>query len=47
MFGRILHVIGGKNLVLAWACFLLRNKYSILFTDGEQVGIPLAFLLKF
>ena len=46
-FGRILHKISGDNLVLAWACFLLRKKYRVLFTDGEQIGIPLAFLLKF
>ncbi len=47
VFGRILNKFGGNNLVLAWACFLLRKKYRVLFTDGEQVGIPLAFLLKF
>lgn len=46
-FGRILHKLGGDNLVMAWACFLLRKKYRVLFTDGEQIGIPLAFMLKF
>ncbi|NLG71808.1 MAG: glycosyltransferase family 4 protein [Chloroflexi bacterium] len=43
----VLEKIGGPNLVLAWACFLLRRRYRVIFTDGEQVGIPLAMLLKF
>jgi glycosyltransferase involved in cell wall biosynthesis len=46
-FGRLLGKIGGNNLLLAWVCFLLRKEYRLIFTDGEQVGIPLAFLLKF
>jgi len=46
-FGRLLEKVGGANLLLAWCCFSLRKRYRILFTDGEQVGIPLAFLLKF
>jgi glycosyltransferase involved in cell wall biosynthesis len=33
--------------MLAWACFRQRRNYNILFTDGEQVGLPLALLLKF
>ena len=45
--GRLLERIGGPNLVLAWACFSQRRRYRVVFTDGEQVGIPLAFLLKF
>jgi glycosyltransferase involved in cell wall biosynthesis len=45
--GKILEIIGGKNLSLAWTCYLLRHKYRVIFTDGEQVGIPLAFLLKY
>jgi glycosyltransferase involved in cell wall biosynthesis len=44
--GRLLGRIGGPNLVLAWACFLLRRHYRVIFSDGEQVGIPLALLLK-
>jgi glycosyltransferase involved in cell wall biosynthesis len=46
-WGKFLQLIGGPNLVLAWACFVLRKEYRVIFTDGEQVGIPLAFLLKF
>lgn len=45
-FGRLLEKIGGANLVLAWACFRQRGRYRVIFTDGEQVGIPLALLLK-
>jgi len=46
-FGRLLEKIGGPNLVLAWACYKLRRRYRVIFTDGEQVGLPLALLLKF
>lgn len=45
--GRWLEKIGGPNLMLAWACFMLRSQYRVIFTDGEQVGIPFALLLKF
>jgi glycosyltransferase involved in cell wall biosynthesis len=45
--GRLLEKIGGPNLMLAWACFNQRGRYRVLFTDGEQVGLPLALLLKF
>lgn len=45
--GRLLEKIGGANAGLAWACFTLRKQYQVIFTDGEQVGLPLAFFLKF
>jgi glycosyltransferase involved in cell wall biosynthesis len=45
--GRALERLGGSNLMLAWACFIQRRNYAVIFTDGEQVGIPLAVLLKF
>ena len=45
-WGRLLERAGGPHLLLAWACFTRRGRYRILFTDGEQVGIPLALLLK-
>ena len=45
--GRLLEKIGGPNLMLAWACFGQRRRYRVIFTDGEQVGLPLALLLKF
>ncbi len=33
--------------MLAWACFRLRRRYHVIFTDGEQIGLPLAWLCKF
>ena len=45
--GKLLEKIGGANLMLAWVCFILRRRYRVIFTDGEQVGLPLAALLKF
>lgn len=45
--GRLIEKLGGANLMLAWTCFRLRTRYRVIFTDGEQVGLPLAFLLKF
>lgn len=44
--GRLLERIGGPNLVLAWAAYRRRRRYRVIFTDGEQVGLPLAALLK-
>ena len=46
-FGTWLERIGGPNLLLAWTCFKQRRHYRVIFTDGEQIGLPLAFLLKF
>jgi glycosyltransferase involved in cell wall biosynthesis len=45
-FTRILDRLAGPNLALAWACFQKRDQYRVIFSDGEQVGIPLALLLK-
>lgn len=45
--GRWIEKIGGPNLMLAWSCFKLRGRYRYILTDGEQVGLPLAFLLKY
>jgi glycosyltransferase involved in cell wall biosynthesis len=44
--GRMLHWIGGRNLVLAYACWKVRKEYQAIVTDGEQIGLPLAVLLK-
>lgn len=44
--GAVLERVGGPDLLLAWACFQRRNDYRVIFTDGEQIGIPLALLLK-
>ncbi len=46
-FGKLLEKIGGPNLLLAWDCFKQRDQYEIIFTDGEQIGLPLALLFKF
>lgn len=45
--GRLLARVAGANAALAWACFRQRTRYRVIFTDGEQVGIPLAALLWF
>ena len=45
--GKLMEKIGGPKLMLAWTCFLLRKKYRVIFTDGEQIGLPLALFLKF
>jgi glycosyltransferase involved in cell wall biosynthesis len=45
-FGKLLEKVGGPDLLLAWASFRRRNRYRAIFTDGEQIGIPLAGMLK-
>jgi glycosyltransferase involved in cell wall biosynthesis len=45
-FGQLLARVAGRNAQLAWSVFRLRRQYDVLFTDGEQIGIPLALLLK-
>jgi glycosyltransferase involved in cell wall biosynthesis len=45
--GKLLERAGGPDLVLAWACFKLRRRYKAIVTDGEQIGLPLAAMLKF
>ena len=47
LIGRLLDRIGGPDLVLAWGCFQRRNSYRVIFTDGEQIGLPLAWMSKF
>src|ERR1700747_354971 len=44
--GALLEKFGGPNLVLAYACWKIRKNYLAIVTDGEQVGLPLATLLK-
>lgn len=46
-FGKLLEKLGSANLLLAWDCFRQKKHYQVIFTDGEQVGLPLALLLKF
>jgi glycosyltransferase involved in cell wall biosynthesis len=45
--GRVLEKLAGPNLVLAYACWKIRKSCQAIVTDGEQVGLPLAALLKF
>jgi glycosyltransferase involved in cell wall biosynthesis len=42
--GRLLGRILGDDVLLAWACFRRRKRYDVVFTDGEQVGLPFAAL---
>jgi glycosyltransferase involved in cell wall biosynthesis len=42
--GRVLAWVAGDNVMLAWACFRRRKHHAVVFTDGEQVGLPLAAL---
>jgi glycosyltransferase involved in cell wall biosynthesis len=44
--GRMLEKIGGPNLILAYACWKIRKGYQAIVTDGEQIGLFLAALLK-
>ena len=44
--GMVLEKFGGPNLVLAYACWKVRKSCRAIVTDGEQVGLPLALLLK-
>jgi len=36
----------GADLPLAWACFRRRKVHRVVFTDGEQVGIPYAAMTR-
>jgi glycosyltransferase involved in cell wall biosynthesis len=45
--GAALERLGGPNLLLAYACWRRRKDYRAILTDGEQIGLPLAALLKF
>ena len=44
--GRLVERIGGRAALLAWVCFRERRAYDAVFTDGEQVGLPLALLCR-
>ncbi|RRR77899.1 MAG: glycosyltransferase [Candidatus Viridilinea halotolerans] len=45
--GRLIERLTGQHFMLAWATFRLRRRYRLIFTDGEQIGMPLAILLKY
>ena len=42
--GALLERFAGPNLTLAMACFVNRRRHRVVFTDGEQVGLPFAAL---
>ncbi len=44
--GMLLERLAGPGPLLAWACFRRRRRYDAIFTDGEQVGLPLAILAR-
>jgi glycosyltransferase involved in cell wall biosynthesis len=43
--GRAVARVVGEDALLAWECFRRRKRYDVVFTDGEQVGLPFAALL--
>jgi len=43
---RVLRKTAGRDAALAMMGFLRRRQYDSIFTNGENVGIPLALLLK-
>lgn len=44
--GRLLRRLGGAGALLAWYCYRHRRSYGAVLTDGEQVGLPLALLMR-
>lgn len=44
--GRVLHRIAGTGLLLAWYAFCNRERFDVVLTDGEQVGLPYAALTR-
>jgi glycosyltransferase involved in cell wall biosynthesis len=44
--GAWLERIGGAGALLGWYAFRHRRRYAAVFTDGEQVGLPLALLCR-
>lgn len=43
---RLVRRLAGRDAALAWMGFRRRGQYGAIFTNGENVGIPLALLLK-
>ena len=42
---RLAAKIGGPDAALAWLAFVRRREYDAVFSNGENVGVPLALLL--
>lgn len=45
-FGAVLERLLGPDVLLALASFRRRRSYRLVFTDGEQVGLPFAALCR-
>jgi glycosyltransferase involved in cell wall biosynthesis len=45
-FGRFIESVLGPDFLMAWVCFRLRMRFSDIFTDGEQIGLPFASLCR-
>src|SRR4051812_27134085 len=43
---RMLRKLAGVAIAQAWLAFARHNEYSLIVTDGEHIGIPLAVLFK-
>ena len=46
IIGRLFEAVVGAEGLLTVACFLRCGAYRLVITDGEQIGLPLALLLK-
>ena len=46
-FGRLLARRIGIRAALAWTAFTRRRDYDVIYTDAENIGLPLALLLRF
>jgi glycosyltransferase involved in cell wall biosynthesis len=44
--GGLLERVVGPNIAMALVCFLRRKRQPVVFTDGEQVGLPYAALCR-
>lgn len=47
LLGRAVEKVVGPDVAMAWHLFRNHKKYDVVLTDGEQVGLPLAFFLQF
>jgi glycosyltransferase involved in cell wall biosynthesis len=45
-WAKLVERIGGPAVLLAFVCFRERQRYDAIFTDGEQVGLPLALFCR-
>lgn len=45
--GRLLARRVGVRAALAWTAFTRRRTYDVIYTDAENIGLPLALLLRF